>query len=162
MVFLTPDALRFHPGQHRTIDFCEIAEIKKAAAIADSPGSSCYPQKGNAAGWSLSTGIPAATAAKTARNLSATSKNCFLRFWARDFVLRQHRTMGAAGFGGSFAPIAQYEKWEIHTVFPHFSYFRLGQNLTPNLLAPLCGAALTKVLEIPEYFVYCGIFKTHC
>ena len=21
---------------------------------------------------------------------------------------------------------------------------------------------LTKVLEIPEYFVYCGIFKTHC
>ena len=37
----------------------------------------------------------------------ATSKNYFLRFWARDFVL-------------------------------------------------------TKVLEIPEYFVYCGIFKTHC
>ena len=70
MVFLIPDALRFHPGQHHTIDFCEIAEIKKAAAIADSPGSSCYPQKGNAAGWSLSIGIPAATAAKTARNLS--------------------------------------------------------------------------------------------
>ena len=36
--------------------------------------------------------------------------------------------MGAAGFGGSFAPIVQYEKWEIHPVFPHFSYFRLGQN----------------------------------
>ena len=36
--------------------------------------------------------------------------------------------MGAAGFDGSFAPIAQYEKWEIHPVFPHFSYFRLGQN----------------------------------
>ncbi len=58
--------------------------------------------------------------------------------------LRQHRTMGTAGFGGSFAPIVQYEKWEIHPVFPHFSYFRLCQNLSPNLLAPLCGAALRK------------------
>ena len=52
--------------------------------------------------------------------------------------------MGTAGFGGSFAPIVQYEKWEIHKVFPHFSYFRLRQNLSPNLLAPLCGAALEK------------------
>ena len=50
--------------------------------------------------------------------------------------------MGTAGFGGSFAPIVQYEKWEIHPVFPHFSYFRLCQNLAPNLLAPLCGVAL--------------------
>ena len=57
-------------------------------------------------------------------------------------ILRQHRTMGTAGFGGSFAPIVQYEKWEIHPVFPHFPYFRLCQNLSPNLLAPLCGAAL--------------------
>ena len=56
--------------------------------------------------------------------------------------LRQHRTMGTAGFGGSFAPIVQYEKWEIHPVFPHFPYFRSGQNLSPNLLVPLCGAAL--------------------
>ena len=60
------------------------------------------------------------------------------------FDLRQHRTMGAAGFGGSFAPIVQYEKWEIHKVFPHFPYFRLGQNISPNLLAPLCGVALGK------------------
>ena len=58
---------------------------------------------------------------------------------------RQHRTMGAAGFGGSFAPIVQYEKWEINPVFPHFSYFRLCQNLSPNLLAPLCGVALIVV-----------------
>ena len=57
--------------------------------------------------------------------------------------LRQHRIMGAAGFGGSFAPIVQYEKWEIHKVFPHFPYFRLGQNLALNLLAPLCGIALS-------------------
>ena len=57
-------------------------------------------------------------------------------------MLGQHRTMGAAGFGGSFAPIVQYEKWEIHPVFPHFSYFRSGQNLSLNLLAPLFGVAL--------------------
>ena len=43
-------------------------------------------------------------------------------------LLRQHRTMGAAGFGGSFAPIVQHEKWEIRPVFPHFPYFRSGQN----------------------------------
>ena len=49
--------------------------------------------------------------------------------------------MGTAGFGGSFAPIVQYEKWEIHKVFPHFPYFRLGQNISPNLLVPLCGVA---------------------
>ena len=42
--------------------------------------------------------------------------------------LGQHRTMGTAGFGGSFAPIVQFEKWEIHPVFPRFSYFRLCQN----------------------------------
>ena len=42
--------------------------------------------------------------------------------------IRQHRTMGTAGFGGSFAPIVQYEKREIHPVFPHFPYFRLCQN----------------------------------
>ena len=70
--------------------------------------------------------------------------------WNRIFIsiLGQHRTMGAAGFGGSFAPIVQYEKWEIHKVFPHFPYFRLGQNLTPNLLVPLCGAALVFLLTV--------------
>ncbi|MCI6433164.1 MAG: hypothetical protein MR828_00045, partial [Clostridiales bacterium] len=58
--------------------------------------------------------------------------------------LGQHRTMGAAGFGGSFVPIVQYEKWEIHPVFPHFPYFRSGPILPPNLFAPLCGDALEK------------------
>ena len=62
------------------------------------------------------------------------------------YYLRQHRTMGAAGFGGSFDPIVQHEKWEIHPVFPHFPYFRLGQNLSPNLLAPLCGVALDIII----------------
>ena len=32
--------------------------------------------------------------------------------------------------------------WEIHTVFPPFYNFRMRQNLWPNALAKLCGAAL--------------------
>ena len=71
--------------------------------------------------------------------------------------IRQHRTMGAAGFGESFAPIVQYEKWEIHPVFPHFSYFRLCQNLSPNLLAPLCGVALKNGSRGPK-----GTSRTEC
>ncbi len=55
--------------------------------------------------------------------------------------------MGAAGFGGSYAPIVQYEKREIHSVFPQFPYFRSGQNLSPNLLVPLCGVALTLIQQ---------------
>ena len=58
--------------------------------------------------------------------------------------------MDAAGFGRSFTPIVQYEKWEIHKVFPHFSYFRLGQNLLPNLLAPLCGVAFCFLSTLSE------------
>ena len=66
--------------------------------------------------------------------------------------------MGAAGFGGSFVPTVQYEKWEIHKVFPHFSYFRLRQNLSPNLLAPLCGAAL----NCEGSYVLNILYMTHC
>ena len=73
--------------------------------------------------------------------------------------------MGAAGFGGSFAPIVQYEKWEIHPVFPHFSYFRLCQKLSPNLLAPLCGVALEISKTFEKSFsdrpVLYSIFKTY-
>ena len=65
--------------------------------------------------------------------------------------------MGAAGFDGSFSPIVQYEKWEIHPVFPHFSYFRLGQNLSPNLLDPLCGIALMKNHSIRSGFPFGGL-----
>ena len=63
--------------------------------------------------------------------------------------------MGAAGFGGSFAPIVQYEKWEIHKVFPHFPYFRLDQNLAPNLLAPLCGIALKRIPPVFSGGTFC-------
>ena len=73
---------------------------------------------------------------------SVSNVRCEKR-WSGEPFLRQHRTMGTAGFGGSFVPIVQYEKWEIHPVFPHFSC--LCQNLSPNLLAPLCGAALGKL-----------------
>ena len=61
-----------------------------------------HPSKGIRLGFKLEI-----AGYRTADFLGATSKNYFLRFWARDFVL-------------------------------------------------------TKVLKIPEYFVYCGIFKTHC
>ena len=64
--------------------------------------------------------------------------------------LGQHRTMGAAAFDGSFAPPAQFEKWEIHPVFPHFPNFRLGQNLSSKALAPLCGVA--QILDFNEKF----------
>ena len=65
----------------------------------------------------------------------------------RALFLGHHRMMGAAGFSGSFALIVQYEKWEIHPVFPHFPYFRSGQNLPPNFLAPLCGVALQFAID---------------
>ena len=72
--------------------------------------------------------------------------------------------MGAAGFGGFFAPIVQYETWEIHKVFPHFPYFRLGQNLLPNLLVPLCGVALYYFPVVTKLFatVIHNIIKRYC
>ena len=42
----------------------------------------------------------------------------------------------------ALGPPVRLRQREIHTVFPHFPYFRLGQNLPPNLLAPLCSVAL--------------------
>ena len=84
------------------------------------------------------------------RECEAIPPEAIRRYCQIRIFLGQHRTMGTAGFGGSFAPIVQYEKWEIHPVFPHFSYFRLCQNLSPNLLAPLCGAAL-KNIGVPRF-----------
>ena len=49
----------------------------------------------------------------------------------------------------------QYEKWKIHTVFPHFSYFRLAQNLSPSALADFIRASL--VIRIADYgIINCG------
>ena len=58
----------------------------------------------------------------------------------KNFRAKPHN--GSRGLRRIFTPIVQYEKWAIHPGFPHFPYFRSGQNLSPNLLAPLCGAAL--------------------
>ena len=38
-------------------------------------------------------------------------KNIYCEPTPRGVILGQHRTMGAAGFGGPFAPIVQYEKF---------------------------------------------------
>ena len=57
-------------------------------------------------------------------------------------LLRQHRTIASAAFAGSFAPILQFEKLEIHTVFLRFPNFILEQNLLSKPLAELCGVAL--------------------
>ena len=58
------------------------------------------------------------------------------------FLVRQPRTIASARFAGSFPPILRFEKLEIHTVFLRFSNLGLAKNLSPNLLAELCGAAL--------------------
>ena len=58
--------------------------------------------------------------------------------------LRQHRIIASADSHGSFAPILQFEKSEIHTVFLDFPNFILKQNLSRLSLAELCGAALNK------------------
>ena len=56
--------------------------------------------------------------------------------------LRQHRTIAAAGFDGSFPPQIRCENLEIHKVFRRFRNKFVMQNSTPNLLAELCGIAL--------------------
>ena len=42
-----------------------------------------------------------------------------------------------------FAPLLQFEKREIHTVFLRFPNFELGQKSRLSLLVKLCGVALT-------------------
>ena len=59
--------------------------------------------------------------------------------------IRQHRTIASADISGSFAPILQFEKLEIHKVFLRFPNFILEQNLSPLSLAELCGVALVIV-----------------
>ena len=56
--------------------------------------------------------------------------------------IRQHRTIASADISGSFVPILQFEKLEIHKVFLRFPNFILEQNLSLLSLAELCGAAI--------------------
>ena len=95
-------------------------------------------------------------------------KKCFLNFlsqlielceaklekarpsWCAFFYnkLRQRRTIVPASLSRLFAPLLQFEKWEIHTVFLHFSNFELGQKSWLSLLVKLCGVALTTQLAL--------------
>ena len=59
-------------------------------------------------------------------------------------TLRQRRTIVPASLSRLFAPLLQFEKWEIHTGFLHFSNFELGQKSCLRLLAELRSAALYK------------------
>ena len=47
-----------------------------------------------------------------------------------------------------------YKRGEIHTVFPPFYNFRMRQNLWPNALAKLCGAAVGFVVDILHCLPY--------
>ncbi len=57
-------------------------------------------------------------------------------------TLRQRCTIVPASLSRLFAPLLQFEKREIHTVFLRFPNFELGQKLCLRLLAELRGAAL--------------------
>ena len=49
------------------------------------------------------------------------------------YILRQHRTMGAASFGGSFAPIVQYENGkytEYSRIFHTFAWVKISRRIS--------------------------------
>ena len=56
--------------------------------------------------------------------------------------LGQHRTIAPSSLSRLFAPLLQFPKWEIHTVFLHFWNFELEQKFWLRLLVELCGDAL--------------------
>ena len=66
------------------------------------------------------------------------------------FSLGQHRTIVSASLSRLFAPLLQFEKREIHTVFLRFPNFELGQKSWLSLLVKLCGIAL----DFPAVFFY--------
>ena len=60
------------------------------------------------------------------------------------YCLRATPHNSSAAFTGSFAPILQFRKLTIHTVFLRFLNFVLRQNLSVNVLDSLCGIALNR------------------
>ena len=97
--------------------------------------------------------VPAATWMSV---MSQSSANSAIVIWCiaaasyeKRHSLRQHRAIASLRFAGSFPPILRFEKFEIHTVFLHFPNLDLTINLSPNLLAELCGAALRRT-ELPK------------
>ena len=80
-------------------------------------------------------------------NIRRTFPQPLWRFFSSPMVvLRQHRTISSASLSRLFAPLPQFQKWEIHTVFLHFRNFELEQKSYLRLLAELCGAALVLVV----------------
>ena len=67
---------------------------------------------------------------------------------AAAIFLRQHRTIVPASLSRLFAPLLQFEKREIHTVFLRFPNFELGQKSRLSLLVKLCGVALRKTAPV--------------
>ena len=59
----------------------------------------------------------------------------------RSIGLRQHHTIASASLSRLFAPLLQFEKREIQTVFLRFPNFELEQKSCLRLLAELCGDA---------------------
>lgn len=55
-------------------------------------------------------------------------------------------------------PSVQFEKWERHSVFPHFSNFRLRKNLLLSALASLFRASLINRNQRTKAFT-CGSFR---
>ena len=74
--------------------------------------------------------FPAAVKSKLRRRLLETG-------------LWQHRTIAATRFAGFFPPILRFEKLEIHTGFLRVSNLDPAKNLSPDLLAELCGVTLS-------------------
>ena len=68
-------------------------------------------------------------------------------------LLRHHRAIASAVFGGAFVPILPFEKLVIHPVFLRFSNVVLCQKLPPDSLAELCGVALRKKVPLCHNFV---------
>ena len=60
----------------------------------------------------------------------------------RVFLYGQHHAIVSARIGGSFPPMLRFETLEIHKVCLRVSNLALTKNLSPNLLAESCGAAL--------------------
>ena len=78
---------------------------------------------------------------------------------ARISILGQHRTIASASLSRLFAPLPQFRKWEIHTVFLHFRNFEVEQKPYLRLLAELCGAAL---VQIQCHFEHIHAADTFC
>ena len=69
-------------------------------------------------------------------------------------LLGQHRAIVSASRSRLFAPLLQFEKREIHTVFLRFPNFELSQKSRLGLLAKLCGVALDNDQRFTDLALY--------